>query len=89
MLSSLTSAHYEAFMGEVARRRHAQGKSSRLPNLSIVFSPTLGSIQRTVHRLSHSHTRLAALPWGPRLAIGRGHRELRLPRTGLDSRQRW
>ena len=35
-----------------------------------------------------SRTRLAALPWGPRLAIGRRCRELHLRRSGLDSRQR-
>ena len=68
MLSPLTSALYEkivtvhqnvglqAFVEEVARRSHALGKSSLLQNLSIVFSPTLGSIQRTVHRLSQFST---------------------------------
>ena len=44
------------------------------PNVSVVFSPTLGSIQRSVHRLSQFPTRLAALPWGPRPAIGRRRR---------------
>ena len=36
-----------------------------------------------------SFTRLAALPLGPRLAIGRRRRELRLRSSGLDSRPRW
>ena len=36
-----------------------------------------------------SHTRLAALPWGSRLAIGRGRRGPHQRRSGLDSRQRW
>ena len=74
----------QAFMEEVALRSHASGKSSRLQNLSIVFSPTLGSIQRTVHRLSQFPTHAWLL-----LAIGRRRRELRLRRSGLDSRQRW
>ena len=80
----------QAFLEEVARRSHASGKSSRLQNLSIVFSPTLG--QHPKNRTSSfaiSHTCLAALPWGLRLAIGRRRRELRLSRSGHDSRQRW
>ena len=36
-----------------------------------------------------SRTRLAALPWGPPLGIGRGRRELHLRGSGLDSRLQW
>ena len=36
-----------------------------------------------------SHTRLAALPWGPCLAIGRRRRGPRQRRSGLDSYLRW
>ena len=48
----LVEWHPQASVEDVARRSLASGKSSRLQNLSIVFSPTLGTIQRTVHRLS-------------------------------------
>ena len=55
-----------------------------------MFSTTLGSTQISVHRLSQvPHTRLAALPWGPRLALGRRRRGQHQRRSGLDSRQRW
>ena len=36
-----------------------------------------------------SLTRMAALPWGPRLAVGRGRREPHQRRSGLDSRLQW
>ena len=36
-----------------------------------------------------SHTHLAALPWGPRVAIGRRRREPHQRRRGLGSRLRW
>ena len=75
MLSPLTSGHYEkivtmhqnvclqAFMEEVARRSHASGKSSRLQNLSMVFSPTLGQHPKNrTSSFANSHTRQAALP---------------------------
>ena len=39
-------------MEEVARRSDSSGKSSRLQDLGVMFSPTLGGIQRSVHRLS-------------------------------------
>ena len=75
MLSPLSSTHNEkivtvhqdvglqTFMEEVARRSHTSGKPSRLPNLGIMFSPTLGSIQRSIHRLSQfpTHTWLLYL----------------------------
>ena len=38
---------------------------------------------------ANSPTRLTALSWGPRLAIGRRRRELRERRSGLDSHLRW
>ena len=36
-----------------------------------------------------SHTHLAALPWGLRLAIGRGRRGPHRRKSGLDSHLRW
>ena len=64
ILSPLTSAHYEQnrhhapqcmfatlFMEKVARGSHESGQFSSLQNLSMVFSPTLGSIQRPENRL--------------------------------------
>ena len=52
----------QVFAEEMTRRSHASGKPSRLQNLGIMFSPSLGSIQRSVHRLSQfPHTHLAAL----------------------------
>ena len=101
MLPPLTSAHHEkivtvhqnvglqAFVEEVARRSHASGKSSRLQNLSIMFSPTLSSIQGSVHRLSQFPAHAWLLCLDPRLAIGRRRRELHLRRSGLDSRLQW
>ena len=68
MLSPILSAHNEkiitmhqnvclqAFMEEVVRRCHALGKSSILPNLSVMLSPSLGCVQRSVHRLSQFPT---------------------------------
>ena len=102
MLSPLTSAHcakivtvhqnvaLQAFMEEVARRSHASGKPSRLQNLGIMSSPTLGSIQRPVPRLSQfpAHVWMLCLG-GPRLATGRRRRGLHQRRSGLDSCQRW
>ena len=76
MLSPLVSAHFEkivtvnqnvslqTFMEEVTRRSNASGKSSRLQDLSIVFSPTLCSIPRTVHRLSQIPTHAWLLCFG-------------------------
>ena len=102
MLSLLTSTHYEeiftvhqnvglqAFLEEVARRSHASGKSSRFQNLSMVFLPNVG--QRPEIRTSSfaiSHTCQAALPWGPRLAIGRRRHGPHQRRIGLDSHLRW
>ena len=59
-------------------------------NLSPVFFPTLGSIQRSVHRLSQFPTYAWLLCLrGPRLAIGRRRRGLHQRGSGLDSRHRW
>ena len=85
ILSPLTSAHYEQnrhhapecmfatlFMEKVARKSHASGQFSRLPKPEHGVLPNVGQHPKT--RTSCSaifRTRLAALPWGPRLAIGR------------------
>ena len=102
MLSLLTSSHYEkivtvhqnvslqAFMEEVARRSHATGKSSRLQYLSTVLSPTVGSIQRSAHRLSQLPAHAWLLCVGDlRLAIGRGRRGPHQRRSVLDSHLQW
>ena len=102
MLSPLTSAHcvkivtmhqnvgLQAFMEEVAGRSHASGKSSRLQHLSIMFSPPLGQHPKIrTSSFAVSRTRLAALPWDPRLTIGHGRRELHLRKSVLDSHLQW
>ena len=58
------------------------------PRLGKILPPPKPEQCVSLQRWAVSHTRLAAYPRGPRLAIGRGRRELRL-RSGLDSRQRW
>ena len=60
------------------------------PKLEHDALPTVG-LHPEIRTLSFvvSRTRLAALPWGPRLAIERGRHALRLRGSELDSRQRW
>ena len=41
---------------EMTRRCHASGKSSSLQNLSVMLSPSLGCVRRSVHRLSQFPT---------------------------------
>ena len=65
------------FVEKMTRGRHASGKSSSVPNLSVMLFPTVGQ-HPEIRTLSFaiSHTRLAALPWGPRPAVERRRREL-------------
>ena len=55
-----------------------------------MFSPTSGQHPKIrTSSFAVPRTRLAVLPWGPRLAIGRRRRGLHQRRSGLDSRQWW
>ena len=61
--SCIQNVRLQVIVEEVARRRHASGKSSTLQNLSLMLSPSLGCVQRSVHPLSQfpTHTWLLCL----------------------------
>ena len=58
---------------EMARRCRTSGNILHSPRLERdMLSPSLGCVQTSAHRpFAVSHTRLAALLWGLRLAVGR------------------
>ena len=97
MLSRLTSAHYEKIVTmdqnvglQAFMEKPRLGKT--LPPANPRHNVLSNAGQHPKIRTSSfaiSHTRLAALPWGPRLAIGRRRRELHRRRSGLDSHLRW
>ena len=102
VFSLLTSAHYEknrhrapecSFANLCERSGTEKPRLGKFSRLSKPEHNVLTHVDRhPKNRTSSfviSRTRLAALPWDPRLAIGRRRSELHRRRSVLDSHLRW
>ena len=101
MLSPLTSAHHEKIVtvhqnvglqtcGRSGSEKPRLGKILPPPKPERGVLPNVGRHPKnSTSSFAISRTRLAAVPWDLRLAIGRRRRELHLRRSELDSHLQW
>ena len=94
-LADLTGLGAARIVGSWSRYTPSIGQSQNLQGarnvllVCLTLDSPLSHPKIRTSSFAVSHTRLAALPWGPRLSIGRRRRGLHQRRSGLDSRQRW